>query len=158
LEQFQQFYYLPGIWHNLAEPILWYALGVYDLRGGGCETEFKADKQGLGINKRNKNKFHAQQMLVLLAVRRSRPLLFADLAHNLCIWVKDVLARQSSKFLPLGILRLVRDVFTISGKIDLDAYGNINRIILNNKDPFALHFKQAIQPVLNGITVNLGEI
>lgn len=69
-----------------------------------------------------------------------------------------VLARQSSKFRPLGILRLVRDVFTISGKIDLDAYGNINRIILNNKDPFALHFKQAIQHVLNGITVNLGNI
>ena len=123
-------------------------MGVYDLRGGGCETEFKADKQGLGINKRNKKKFTAQQMLVLLA----------DLAHNLCIWVKDALASRSSKFVSLGILRLVRDVFTISGQIDLDDYGNINRIILNNNDPFALHFKQAIQPLLNGITVNLGEI
>jgi len=65
---------------------------------------------------------------------------------------------KSSKFVHIGILRLVRDVFTISGKIELDDYGNINRIILNNKDPFALHFKQAIQTLMNGITVNLGEI
>jgi len=144
--QFQQLYYLPKIWHDSPQPILWFAVGVYDLRGGGCETEFK---------KRNKKKFTAQQMLVLLAVRRSRPLLFADLAHNLCIWA---LAMKSSKFVHIGILRLVRDVFTISGKIELDDYGNINRIILNNKDPFALHFKQAIQTLMNGITVNLGEI
>jgi len=148
LPKFQQFHYLLPIWFNLQLPILWYALGVYDGRGGGCETEFKADKQGLGISKRNKKKFTAQQMLVLLA----------DLAHNLCIWVKDVLARQSNKFFPLGILRLVRDVFTISGQIELDGYGNINRIILNLKDPLASHFKQAMQPYMDGITLNLGEI
>ncbi|MHC4536388.1 MAG: hypothetical protein ACYS6K_20755 [Planctomycetota bacterium] len=158
VSQFQQIYYLPSIWHNLSEAILWYALGVYDLRGGGCETEFKADKQGLGINKRNKKKFAAQQMLILLAVRRSRPLLFADLAHNLCIWVKHQLATQSSKFAPLGILVLVRDVFTISGRIAMDDYGNINRIILNLRDPFALHFKKAIQSLSDEITLSLGEI
>ena len=148
LAQFQQIYYLPSIWLNLDKPILWYALGVYDLRGGGCETEFKADKQGLGINKRNKKKFTAQQMLVLLA----------DLAHNLCIWAKDALAMKSSKFAPIGILRLVRDIFTISGIIVLDAKGSINRIILNKSDPFAFNFKEAIQPLLSEITVNLGKI
>jgi hypothetical protein len=35
----------------------------YDPRGGGVETEFKEDKQGLGINKRNKKRFEAQQQL-----------------------------------------------------------------------------------------------
>src|SRR5206468_3521317 len=48
----------------------------YDLRGGGIETQNKSDKQGLGLAKRNKSKFAAQEMLVLLA----------QLAHNLVIW------------------------------------------------------------------------
>ena len=85
-------------------------------------------------------------------------MLLADLAHNFCLWVKDELSSQSSKFVPLGILRLVRDVFTISGQIVVDAYGNINRIILNKNDPFACHFRKAIQPFLDEITINLGEI
>ena len=148
VEQFQQLYYLPPMWRHCPEPILWFALGVYDLRGGGCETEFKADKHGLGITKRNKKKFEAQQMLQLLA----------DLAHNLCIWVKTALASQCRRFAPVGILRLVRDVFTISGQVVLDARGNIKQIILNQEDPFADEFQQAIQPFLNGITVNLGKI
>jgi hypothetical protein len=42
----------------------------YDQRGGGCETSFQGDKQGLG--KRNKKRFEAQQMLVQLGA----------LAHN----------------------------------------------------------------------------
>lgn len=42
-----------------------YAL-LYDQRGGGVETEFKQDKQALGIHKRNKKKFAAQQMVMLL--------------------------------------------------------------------------------------------
>ncbi|MBI1923759.1 hypothetical protein HYR99_05865 [Candidatus Poribacteria bacterium] len=148
LEHFQQLYYLPKIWTPCPEPILWFALWVYDLRGGGCETEFKADKQGLGMTKRNKKQFCAQQMLQMLA----------DLAHNLCIWVKTALASRRRRFAPLGILRLVRDVFTISGQVVLDAKGNIKQILLNQSDPLADDFQQGIQPFLNGITVNLGKI
>ncbi len=44
----------------------------YDQRGGGVETAIKNDKQGLGITKRNKKRFAAQQMVMLLNV----------LAHN----------------------------------------------------------------------------
>ena len=33
--QLQQVYYLPKPWLSLPEPILWWALGCYDLRGGG---------------------------------------------------------------------------------------------------------------------------
>ncbi len=46
---------------------------LYDLRGGGAETQNCQDKQGLGLTKRNKKSFAAQEMLVLLA----------ELAHNL---------------------------------------------------------------------------
>lgn len=33
----------------------------YDQRGGGIETSFNGDKQGLGMTKRNKQHFEAQQ-------------------------------------------------------------------------------------------------
>jgi len=37
----------------------------YDHRGGAAETAFKDDKQGLGLTKRSKKRFAAQQMVVL---------------------------------------------------------------------------------------------
>jgi len=147
-EHLAALFYLPKIYHHLPFPILWLAIESYDLRGGGIETEFKADKQGLGLTSRNKKKFEAQQMLVLLT----------DLAHNLIVWVNDALAQKRKRFFQLGIFRMVRDVFTISGKVIQDAKGNIIELILNESDPFAYDFQQGIQPFLNGITVNLGKI
>jgi len=47
----------------------------YDQRGGGVETSFKSDKQGLGIGKRSKKRFAAQQMVLLLG----------SLAHNVIV-------------------------------------------------------------------------
>src|SRR5215210_5637929 len=38
----------------------------YDQRGGGGETAITGDKQGLGLTKRTKKRFAAQQMLMLL--------------------------------------------------------------------------------------------
>jgi hypothetical protein len=38
----------------------------YDQRGGGIEASLKGDKQGLGLTKRNKRRFEAQHLLVLL--------------------------------------------------------------------------------------------
>src|SRR6266516_3099123 len=38
----------------------------YDQRGGGVETALKGDKQGLGLRARNKKRFAAQQMVMLL--------------------------------------------------------------------------------------------
>lgn len=45
--------------NNNAQVMLSYAQ-LYDKRGGGVETEFKEDKQALGINRRNKKSFLAQ--------------------------------------------------------------------------------------------------
>src|SRR5438128_6093736 len=63
----------------LADPaaVLLAYVSFYDQRGGGIETSFKGDKQGLGIGKRSKKRFAAQQMLMLLG----------SLAHNVIIWV-----------------------------------------------------------------------
>ncbi len=51
----------------------------YDARSGIPESSFCQDNQGLGLRKRRKHKFVAQQMLVLLS----------QLAHNLIQWIKD---------------------------------------------------------------------
>jgi hypothetical protein len=52
----------------------------YDLRAGGVETQIKGDKQGLGITKRNKKRFEAQEVLAQLNA----------LAHNVVIWSRAV--------------------------------------------------------------------
>ena len=105
-------------------------LYAYDLRSGGVETSIKGSKQGLGLTKRNKKRFAAQEMLVLLA----------QLAYNLAIWVRNLLASQSPKLRDYGLLRMVRDIFQIDGCVHWDAQGKILAIMLNTYDPFTEHF------------------
>jgi hypothetical protein len=106
---------------------LWAMVYAYDQRGGGLETANKSDKQGLGLAKRNKRAFAAQNILLLLA----------QLAHNLYVWVAQ---RFSS--LPMtapcpGILRLRRDVFSIPGWFTFDHQGHLHSLTLNAHHPWA---------------------
>ncbi len=93
----------------------------YDQRGGGIETSFKGDKQGLGMTKRNKKRFEAQQMLLLLG----------SLAHNVIVWARRWLTALPSKLHHYGILRMVRDVFHISGFLLFDPSDHLVQIVLN---------------------------
>src|SRR5438876_2750585 len=68
----------------------------YDQRGGGIETSFKGDKQGLGLGKRSKKRFEAQQMLMLLG----------SLAHNVIVWARHWLASPTLHH--YGTVRMVR--------------------------------------------------
>ncbi len=68
--------------------ILLAAMHAYDRRGGGAETQNRNDKQGLSLMHRNKHKFAAQEMLVLLA----------QLAHNVVIWTRNDLAQSVPAF------------------------------------------------------------
>jgi hypothetical protein len=122
----------------------------YDLRSGGVETAFKEDKQGLGITKRNKKRFEAQQMLVQLNA----------LAHNLIVWSRQWLAQTSNWIGQLGILRMVRDFFHVNGLIHFYADGNIQRIVLNQADPFASSICAGLRSLLDPqqTDVNLGQI
>jgi hypothetical protein len=121
----------------------------YDNRGGGVETQVKGDRQGLGLSKRNKKKFTAQQILVLLG----------SLAHNVTIWARNWLAQTSHKLRELGILRLVRDAFQIRGCIVLRR-GQIREITLDKKDPLAGLVGPALKTLLRpvNVAINLGEI
>ncbi len=117
----------------------------YDLRAGGVETEIKEDKQGLGITKRNKKRFEAQQMMVQLNA----------LAHNLIVWSRRWLALQSSNIKRLGILRMVRDVFHLSGLVHFRPDDSIERIILQQTDPFASRLCAGLQPLLAPLQVGV---
>jgi len=97
-------------------------LSAYDLRGGGAETQNKNDKQGLGLAKRNKHKFAAQEMLILLG----------QLAHDLVIWNRNALAEVTPSFAKYGIQRMIRDVYGIAGEIRFDADGKVHITLREN--------------------------
>jgi hypothetical protein len=97
-------------------------MDAYDLRGGGVETSYKNSKQGIGLHKRNKKSFHAQEFLILLA----------QLAYNMTGWVQNELAQHSSTIASFGTLRMIRDAFQIAGKIEFDPDGNIVSVTLNH--------------------------
>ena len=119
----------------------------YDQRGGGIETSFKGDKQGLGISKRSKKRFAAQQMVMLLGA----------LAHNVIVWARHWLASPTLQH--YGTLRMVRDVFHISGFLLTDACGQVVQIVLNQSAPLASAFVHPLRKLLlcAHVAVNLGQ-
>lgn len=120
----------------------------YDQRGGGIETSFKGDKQGLGLTTRNKKRFEAQHMLVLLG----------SLAHNVVVWARRWLS--SPPIQHCGMLRMVRDVFHVSGLLRFDASDSVVEIVLNQEACLARSFICPLQELLTPlhIVVSLGEI
>lgn len=110
-----------------SEAFLLASVSLYDQRGGGVETSFKGDKQGLGIGKRSKKRFEAQQMVMLLG----------SLAHNVVVWSRSWLAASPAKLQRYGMLRMVRDVFHVSGFLVMDAPGQVVQIVLNQAAPLA---------------------
>ena len=129
---------------------IWLPVYAYDLRGGAVETAIKGSKQGLGITKRNKKSFPAQEMLLLLG----------QLAYNLTAWVRSGLAFCQTKLRQFGMLRMVRDAFHIAGRIDFDARGHIVQISLNQAHDLAASFIDAFASFLarDGTVANLRQI
>ena len=66
----------------------------------------EGDKRGLGIEKRRKKNFWAQEALVLLA----------QLAHNLLVWFKRWFL-EGTNAMKLGVERLVREVMTMPAEV-----------------------------------------
>jgi hypothetical protein len=134
------------------QPTLAQLLGYvyrYDARGGGIETANKEDKQGLGIGKRNKKRFAAQQVLGQLG----------RLAHNVVVWARTWLAVEAPQVQQLGVKRLVRDVFHVNGLVERDATGRICRIVLNQAHCYARRLLVALQTLVAAehVAISLGE-
>ncbi len=120
----------------------------YDARGGGIEGGFKQDQQGLG--RRNKKGFAAQAMLLWLEC----------LAHNVLIWAREWLAPAAPRLAGYGLLRLVRDVLCLPGRLGMDEQGEIALLVLKHTHLMAAKVAQALQKLLASqqTTVCLGEI
>jgi hypothetical protein len=129
--------------------ILLAALHAYDRRGGGIETQNKGDKQGLGLARRNKHRFSAQEMLVVLA----------QLAHNVVIWTRNDLAQADQRLQKYGIQRIVRDALQIAGRIQVNAHGQVQQITLNERHPLATAFQAASAQwfASDDLSLNLGQ-
>ena len=136
--------------HPTPGQVLFATLAAYDLRSGGVETMIKGSKQGLGLTKRNKRNFAAQEMLVLLA----------QLAYNLISWTHNLFSQAANKLRKFGILRMVRDAFHIPGRLELDAQGHLLQIVLCAKHPLAHSFALGLAPFLarDDLSLYLGEI
>lgn len=132
------------------DALLFTALDAYDRRGGGAETTIRGSKQGLGITKRNKKRFAAQEMLLLLG----------QLAYNLISWTRDGLAACMARLRHFGMFRMVRDAFHISGKLTFDERGHIIQITLNQAHHLASSFVHAFAQFLarDGTVAILDEI
>lgn len=121
-------------------------VAFYDQRGGGIETSFKGDKQGLGLTRRSKKRFEAQQMAMLLGT----------LAHNVVVWVRQWLSSPAVPLRKSGMLRMVRAIFHIGGFLVLNALG---QIILNQAVPLAFPLVATLRELLAPahVAVSLGQ-
>jgi Transposase DDE domain group 1 len=133
------------------EPELFSAiLKAYNLRGGGVETSFRNSKQGLGFNKRNKKSFQAQRILIVLA----------RLAYNITVWVRTELAKHKPELQHYGMLRMLRDAFSIPGKLHFDANGCLDQVVLNKTHSLSITFYETWLSLFahNGLLLILDEI
>ena len=120
------------------EEVLAAYVRFYDLRGGGVETAFKLDNQAIGITKRNKKSFTAQEILTQLNA----------LAHNLLVWFRLWMAQCWQAIQRLGLLRIIRDILRINSFVHFDRKRGITQIVLNQLDPYAGPLECALQSLL----------
>ena len=97
---------------------------AYDDRAA-IEAELKADKGGLQLHRRRKQRLAAQEALVLLT----------DLAHNLLAWTREWIF-PDSPFADAGIHRMVKELLPIPGKVLVEE-GHIVKLRLKTSHPLA---------------------
>src|SRR5207245_11640012 len=95
----------------------------------------------------SKSRFEAQCLLVLLG----------SVAHNVVVWARGWLS--SPHIQRFGILRMVRDVFHISGLLCFDPCTQVVEIVLNQDAHLARLLIRSLREWLTpfNIVVNLGE-
>jgi hypothetical protein len=126
--------------------VLFAFVTFYDERGGGIETSFKGDKQGQGLGQRNKKRIEGQAMLVLLS----------SLVHNVIVWSRTWLSpAPTSPLHHYGIMRMVRDIFHISGFVVCDSSEHVIQVVLNQDAHLVHSFFHPLQALLAPLHVAL---
>lgn len=122
---------------------------LYDARGGAAETSFKGDKQGLGMRRRAKRHWEGQQMLTLLGM----------LAHNLVVWSRRWLATVEARIRQYGIERMVRDIYRVHGRVVLNGWGQVIKIVISAGIPLTHRIATACRKrfATQSIVISLGK-
>ena len=84
-----------------------------------------------------------------------------SLAHNVLVWAREWLIEQVPKLARFGTLRLVRDVLSVSGKVEFDSKARkLKRIVLNRAAPIISKLLTAFRSLLlaEQVSLILGEI
>ena len=112
----------------------------YDARAG-IEADLKSDKHGLGLARLRKRKLAAQRILVLLSA----------LAHNVLLWARRWLGAAAPRLTGLGIVRLLREVWAIPGRVKLSGAspGYPVRICLRLAHPRAADVGRGLRSLLD---------
>jgi hypothetical protein len=87
-------------------------------------------------------------------------MLLNSLAHNGLVWVQEWLAEEVPKLARFGTLRLVRDVLSVSGKVEFDSKASkLKRIVLNRAAPIISKLLTAFRSLLlhEHVVIILGE-
>lgn len=75
--------------------------------------------------------------------------LLNQLAHNVLMWARNWLTETASKLARFGILRLARDLLSVSGVIELNQRNSsIRRIVINRAVPLPSGFFNALRALL----------
>ena len=84
-------------------------------------------------------------------------MLLGSLAHNVVVWARRWLTQDaaSSKLRHYGIMRMVRDVFQVSGFLLFDALGQLVHIVLNQAAPLAPILGDALPGLLAAAHVGM---
>jgi hypothetical protein len=112
----------------------------YDARAG-IEADLKSDKHGLGLARLRKRRLPAQRILVLLSA----------LAHNVLLWARRWLTPAAPRLTGLGLIRLVREVWAIPGRVKLTGAspGHPVRIRLHLAHPRAHEVCRGLRALLD---------
>jgi hypothetical protein len=79
--------------------------------------------------------------------------LLNSLAHNLIVWSRRWLSATTPQLREYGFLRLVRDAFQVSGFLELDAQGEVIKIVLNERSGRAKRCLNALKALLRPVHV-----
>jgi hypothetical protein len=94
----------------------------------GWKPRSKGTNRGWGSTNAARSAVLAQQMVMLLG----------SLAHNVVVWSRAWLAASPSPLRKSGMLRMIRDVFHVSGFLVTDAPSQqVVQIVLNQAAPLA---------------------
>ena len=123
---------------------------LYDQRAGAIKIKIKEDKQGVGINRRRKKRASTQAMLTLLGT----------LAHNVLVWAREWLSVGEPRLRQYGLVRLLRDLLSVSGFVETDSHGEAKGVVLNRGSTLARLLAGGLRELLAGqaVVVSLGDL